>query len=481
MRADGAVGVGTRRRGPAPGALLVLALVALGAATLLNHLRVEPFTTWYYVFAWYPTLAALDAVIALRRGSFLLLSHPWAALSLFAWSVPAWMFFEVLNLRIENWFYVFVPDRRAAAWGGITLSFATVLPAVFLSATAAAEVVRLDGVRWRPLRVTPRLLAVLRASGFAMLVLPLLWPAAFFPLVWGALTLFLEPANYRRDPARSLLADLEAGRPYRVLALLAGGAAIGFLWELYNVDARGKWIYTVPGLDELKLFEMPLLGFLGFPVFALECFALVQWLVLAGVAADVPGAVARAAPGTGFAAAPEVGAPATAARGVRAPRRVLALGAGAVFAVATLLAMERRTISSTTPRLRDLPGLFPSRVADLVAVGIDDPFTLARQEPQEIARRVPAVEPADAEQWVRAARLATLRGLGTTWAKHLWRVGVRSVEELAAADVEALAGCLAGSASHHLNVRRVRVWVQAARRAAGVTAAAAAPGFVCGE
>lgn len=480
MRADRAAEVGARRQQAAV-VVLAVALAALGAATLLNHGRIEPFTTWYYIFAWYPTLAVLDAVIALRRGRFLLVSRPRAALLLFAWSVPAWMFFELLNLRIENWFYVFVPDRRAAAWAGITLSFGTVLPAVFLSATAAAEVLRLHGVRWRPLRVTPRLQAVLQASGLAMLVLPLLWPTWFFALVWGALTLMLEPVNYRRDATRSLLADLEAGRPQRLLALLAGGAAIGFLWELYNAEARGKWIYTVPGLDALKLFEMPLLGFLGFPVFALGCFALVQWLVLADLAADVPGAAERGASGSSSTAAPEVGGPASAARGAPVRRRVVALGAGALFVIAMLLAMERRTISSTTPRLRDLPGLFPWQVEDLVARGVGDPFVLARQDARELARRVPGAEPEDVEQWVRAARLATLRGLGTAWATRLWRIGVRSVEELAAADAGALVGCLTRNSSPHLNVRRVRVWVRAAQRAADATADRGGAGFVCAE
>lgn len=461
------VGSGARTRGlearerpvPRSPALILLgsAVAAVAAGALLNARRVEPFTTWHYVFAWYPTLVALDALIALRRGRFLLLSRPRAALSLLAWSVPAWMFFELLNLRIENWYYVFVPDRRAAAWAGISLSFATVLPAAFLSATAAAEVLPLQRLRWRRLRVTGALLRGLRAAGVAMLVLPLLWPPAFYPLVWGTLTLILEPANYRRDPRRSLLADLEAGRPQRLLALLCGGAAIGFLWELYNVNARGKWIYTVPGLEELKLFEMPLLGFLGFPVFALECFALVQWLVLRRLAADVPGAALCSA---------DVVAAAKARATTGALRRILGAGGGLAFAAAMLLAMERHTILSTTPRLRDLPGLLPSQVEALAAWGITTPFALAEAEPQQVAERLPGVGPQDAEPWVHAARLSTLRGIGTEWARRLWRLGVRSIDDLAAAEPEALAACLAVESGRPTNPRRIRVWVNAARRAA---------------
>ena len=35
-----------------------------------------------------------------------------------------------------------------------------------------------------------------------------------------------------------------------------------------------KWIYTVPILGDIKIFEMPVLGYFGFPPFALECFTM---------------------------------------------------------------------------------------------------------------------------------------------------------------------------------------------------------------
>jgi hypothetical protein len=50
------------------------------------------------------------------------------------------------------------------------------------------------------------------------------------------------------------------------------------MWEGLNYWARCKWIYTVPGLEDWKLFEMPVLGFLGFPVLAVEAFAFYTFL-----------------------------------------------------------------------------------------------------------------------------------------------------------------------------------------------------------
>jgi len=57
-----------------------------------------------------------------------------------------------------------------------------------------------------------------------------------------------------------------------LLRLLIAGMICGMLWEFWNFWAGSKLIYSVPQLWFLKLFEMPFLGFFGFPPFALECY-----------------------------------------------------------------------------------------------------------------------------------------------------------------------------------------------------------------
>jgi len=59
-----------------------------------------------------------------------------------------------------------------------------------------------------------------------------------------------------------------------VLSLLAAGGLCGILWEFWNYQASARWIYVFPILQDMKVFEMPLPGFLGFPPFALETFAM---------------------------------------------------------------------------------------------------------------------------------------------------------------------------------------------------------------
>jgi len=56
--------------------------------------------------------------------------------------------------------------------------------------------------------------------------------------------------------------------------LCAAGLICGFLWEFFNYCAIAKWTYTVPYFGNIKIFEMPVLGFLGFPPFAVECWVI---------------------------------------------------------------------------------------------------------------------------------------------------------------------------------------------------------------
>ena len=131
----------------------------------------------------------------------------------------------------------------------------------------------LKNSRTAPLGKPQRLYRPFVLTGILFLVLPLAWPQYFFPLVWGAFIFLLEPVNHKAG-APSLLGEWEKGSLRHLYLLLLAGAVCGFLWELWNFRAGAKWIYTVPYVGFLKVFEMPLLGFVGFPPFAVECYAI---------------------------------------------------------------------------------------------------------------------------------------------------------------------------------------------------------------
>jgi hypothetical protein len=242
---------------PRPWLVAVPASIVLFGAGFMLLRGVWPFTYYFYMSAWYPTILILDAVQATRSGKYYLLTRPAFALSLLFWSAVLWFFFELVNFRLANWYYVNLPPQRAARWIGTTVSFATVLPAIFLAERVLAGRGLYDKLRWPTFDVSRSGLVVLFAGGIAFGVLSMLWPRAFFPMVWGALTLLLEAWNYSRDPERSLLGDLSRGRPARMLRLLSGGLAIGFLWEFFFNDTATTEIYTVPGFETRLLRRLP--------------------------------------------------------------------------------------------------------------------------------------------------------------------------------------------------------------------------------
>jgi len=375
--------------------------VALGAAALalafvLLLRGVGPVPTWFYVFAWYPTLVILDGLASLLDGTPSLFARPTLALSLFLWSPIVWLVFEAANFRLQNWYYVLLPSHGFERWAGIVVSFATVVPAIVLAerVLAAAGVFRAG--RGPRIVVRPGDLRGAVALGVAMGALALAWPRLFFPLVWGAAFLLAEPVVYAGLPEASLIRDVERGQWGRIGRLMLGGLGIGVLWEAFNYPAESGWIYTVPWLEELKLFEMPPYGFVGFLVFALEAWAMYAALAALRVAVPVVGDAA-----------------------VRGRRT---LGAGllaAVFVAVVLLGMERYTISSVTARgygdgvvadLARLRGMGARHAGVLVWLGIADRCALSRAESESLGAAMRAntgrerPTAAEVRVWIRAAK-----------------------------------------------------------------------------
>lgn len=427
-----------------PRAVIILSLLVLSAATAGLLARIEPFPTFYYFFAWYATIAIVDAWAYLRdRSRPMLLSRPLVLFSLLAWSAVIWFTFELWNLRLENWYYVNVPDSKELRWTGTVIAFATVLPGLF-TITRLLETYRLgDGLRTSPFRLTRTWLIIITLVGAFSGALVLAWPRTFFPLVWGVTFFLIAPINYRWGD-RGLLREVAEGRWGLVVRLLAAGAICGFLWELFNIGARAKWIYTVPGFEDFKLFEMPLLGFLGFPPFALECYEMYRALVLFGLASEWEDSVARKGLGV------------LASAGI-----VLA---AAAIVVMSLPLMDRMTVDSMIPRPGDLPAVDEALASRLAELGVTDLAALPEllAEPDSAERL--GISAARHTRLADQTELALLRGIGTHNTARLVAVGVGNVTELARTDATGLAGWLiAADASYHPRLARLSVWIRAAR------------------
>jgi hypothetical protein len=254
------------------GALAGLGIMIGSEAATIGHL--EPFYSWNTPICWSGFILFADSVVYRARGRSWIRSAPREFTLLALASIPLWLVFEFYNLYLNNWNYTGLPENDWLRLFGYGWAFATITPAIFEGAELIGLVWDPDGRMRDPVsaesRCGGRALWLSIAVGVLMLIVPFVAapPLARYlaaPVFLGFIFL-LEPIN-RRLGAESL----DRRRFYN---LLLSGLLCGVLWEFWNYWAGAKWHYTVPIMEHLKIFEMPLPGYLGFPPFAVECFVM---------------------------------------------------------------------------------------------------------------------------------------------------------------------------------------------------------------
>jgi hypothetical protein len=255
------------------GALIIL----VSEAGMLAH--VEPFWSWHTPIAWSGYIFFVDGLIWVRRGESPIRNDRAEIVFMTIVSVPLWLVFEGYNKHwLRNWHYEGLPSTLLVRYVGYAWAFATIWPAVFVTSEFVGAVRDRRAPAYR--RIDPRrmpldALAWLSIiAGAAMLVSPIVYPSPWLAApVWLGFIFLLDPINAKHG-AESLRGDLQAEHPWRLVNLLIGGLVCGIVWECWNYWAQTKWIYNVPVPPNVKIFEMPIAGYLGFPPFAVECFTM---------------------------------------------------------------------------------------------------------------------------------------------------------------------------------------------------------------
>jgi hypothetical protein len=242
---------------------------------ILNWTLSGARTHWGFFPLWLGYCLAIDGLVFRRTGTSLLTRSPRKYAGLFLVSAPVWWIFELLNIRTRNWTYLgaelFTP-LEYAFW--TTLSFTTVIPAVFGSAEFLASFDLIKRLQRGPVIGTDRrTTGLFFGLGWIMLAAMLAWPQVFFPFLWLSLYFILEPVNLWLGNG-SLAYSTRNGDWRPIISLWLGVLLTAFFWEMWNYYSYPKWIYHVPWGDGLHLFEMPLLGYGGYLPFALELYAL---------------------------------------------------------------------------------------------------------------------------------------------------------------------------------------------------------------
>ncbi|OLB62457.1 MAG: hypothetical protein AUI11_05475 [Acidobacteria bacterium 13_2_20CM_2_66_4] len=266
-------------------------MIVSEAATIA---RIEPFYSWNTPICWTGFILFADTIVYRARGRSWMRSSPREFALLAILSIPLWIVFEGYNLIIRNWYYTGLPENWFLRMFGYAWSFATIWPAIFEGAdlisvwagpaggagwaraaggaTAAGDGRRTFPPAGHPAPCSSRGRSLSIAIGTAMLLVPFLVSrdvARYLAApVWLGFIFLLDPINSRLGGA-TLMADR-----HQTADLLGSGLLCGVLWEVWNFWAGTKWHYTVPIMEDWKVFEMPLPGYLGFPPFALECFTM---------------------------------------------------------------------------------------------------------------------------------------------------------------------------------------------------------------
>lgn len=252
-----------------------MGLVLMSVGWLLNW-RLDGLRTHLLFFPlWLGFCLTVDGLCFYRSGSSLLMRSWRRYVGMFCISAPVWWLFELLNRRTHNWLYLGRDAFTAAEYALFaTINFSTVVPAVFSTAELWWSFRFMQRRKpWGKVPITPQKLRLYVIIGGLMLALILAAPRYGYPLLWSSLVFILEPINFRIG-ARSLLDDLRGGDWRKVWSLWLGGLTCGFFWELWNWRSYPKWVYHTPFVQFAHVFDMPLLGYLGYLPFAMELFAL---------------------------------------------------------------------------------------------------------------------------------------------------------------------------------------------------------------
>jgi len=257
--------------------LFGLALVAV--SWWLNWSLPGLRTHFLFFPLWLGYILVVDALVYWRKGTSLLTRSLRRFTGLFFVSAPVWWLFELLNRRTQNWHYLgreYFTNIEYALLA--SLSFSTVIPAVFETAElfASLNFIRRAGTFIR-MPASRRSILVYFGVGLLFLGLLLVWPRYFYGLIWLALYFIIEPMNVRLG-ARSLFDTAKTGDWRPVWSLWLGVLTCGFFWEMWNFFSYPKWVYTTPFVQFAHVFEMPIIGYLGYLPFSLELFAIYYFI-----------------------------------------------------------------------------------------------------------------------------------------------------------------------------------------------------------
>jgi hypothetical protein len=233
-----------------------------------------------FIPLWFSFIVFANALCVRQSGTCPLLHESVFFAALFPLSAVFWWFFEYLNQFTQNWYYTGVSYGTIAYSMHATISFSTVLPAVY---TTRRWISQMEWFRKRfsglpsLRRLDPAFLnwSILLVSCAGLIGVGL-WPEELFSLLWLAPLLILTALQHLAGHS-TLFTGMADGDWRPVVSAAMAALVCGFFWEMWNYYSLAKWVYSIPYVHRFQVFEMPALGYLGYLPFGLLCIEIAEF------------------------------------------------------------------------------------------------------------------------------------------------------------------------------------------------------------
>ena len=195
-------------------------------------------------------------------------------LILFLISIPMWWYFEFLNQFLQNWHYISTrPVSPLEYFIRASVDFSTVVPAVLSTTFLFKRVIEIvNKCEFKKRDIRKSVLFGIIFFGIVTLIAMPFFPTILFPFAWMSAYFIIDPVNNLLGK-RSLFKDYLNGNWINIFSLSLATLFTGFWWEMWNFYSLPKWYYTIPYVGFYKIFEMPILGYLGYIPFSFEIFS----------------------------------------------------------------------------------------------------------------------------------------------------------------------------------------------------------------
>lgn len=223
---------------------------------------------------WLSYIFTMNALTYRRSGTCLLTHGTPYFVALFPVSAGFWWYFEYLNRFVENWYYIGVCEFTSSQYVmHATSAFATVLPAVMSTMELMKSfpwVTRRNSHSHDPVTISRfNAIVILLLSCLGLMEVSV-WPDYLFPLIWIVPILILESLICLSGMEGPFMKIWNRQGDLLGLAMLSA-IICGFFWEMWNFYSSPKWVYSIPYVHRFMIFEMPVLGYLGYLPFGVEC------------------------------------------------------------------------------------------------------------------------------------------------------------------------------------------------------------------